>query len=270
MANIKSAYLIPSSPLPVLQPDAKGMQPLVEGLDRAKKSLAAASPGVIVAYSSAWVAVVDQLWLTRSEMTGRFVDPTWHELGHIDWRITVDVPVTEKAVPATSEFGVTSRGVDYDAFPIDSGTIVFSQSVNTNDVPLVLTSNNLYHDWGTTQNIARTAVDAALSAGHDVSVVGMGGLSGSIFREGIDFDEDRIHSPEEDQANQKLLDLLVSSDTQAIESYVPEYNEAARADMGMKHLGFILGALGGSYSSAEVLGYGPLGGSGGAVVEFTP
>ncbi|QBJ96487.1 tRNA U-34 5-methylaminomethyl-2-thiouridine biosynthesis protein [Rhodococcus sp. ABRD24] len=270
-SNVKSAYLIPGSPLPLLRSDAVGLRPIVEGLDRARKSLEAAAPDTVIVYSTGWIAVVDQMWLTRPHMTGRFVDGTWHEFGHIDWEIDVAVPIAERAIASTEAFGIKSRGCDYDGFPIDAGTIVFSKSMNaTASIPLVVTSNNLYHDWEITRKIGQVAVETAAAQGKTVSIVGIGGLSGSIFRDGVDFDNDRIYSPEDDAANGKLIELVTSGDVERLEAYVPEYSKVARADMGMKHLGFLLGALGGTYSSAECLGYGPLCGSGGAVVEFTP
>lgn len=269
--EIKSAYLIPGSPLPLLQPQATGSQRIRDGLDQARKSLEDATPDTLIVYSTSWVAVVDQMWLTRPHMTGRFVDQTWHEFGHIDWEFNVDVPVAQTAVESTSAFGVTSRGCDYDAFPIDAGTIVLSESMNDSAaIPLVVTSNNLYHDWTTTQRLAKAAVEAAGKHNRSVSVVGIGGLSGSIFRHGIDPDKDRIFSEEDDSANLRLIDLITNRDLAGIDDYLPEYTKTARADMGMKHLGFILGALDNSYTKADCLGYGPLGGSGGAVIEFTP
>lgn len=269
--TVTSAYLIPGSPLPLLRPDAAALRPIVDGLARARKSFENAAPDTVVVYSTGWVAVVDQLWLTRPHMSGRFVDQTWHEFGHVDWEIDVDTRSTEVAIERTTDFGVKSRGCDYDAFPIDAGTIVFSQSMNaTAGIPMVVTSNNLYHDWDKTWKIGQAAVDSAVSLGRSVAIVGVGGLSGSIFREGVDFAEDRIHSGSDDAANRRLIDLLTDGDVDKLIDHVPDYSATARADMGMKHLAFILGALGGRYSGAECLGYGPLCGSGGAVVEFTP
>jgi 2-aminophenol/2-amino-5-chlorophenol 1,6-dioxygenase alpha subunit len=269
--DIKSAFLIPGSPLPLLQPNAAGLQPLVQGLRKASRALNQSAPDTLIVYSTTWVAVVDQIWLTRPHMTGRFVDHTWHEFGHHDWELTVDVPVAETAIESTAVFDVRSRGCDYDAFPIDAGTIVLSQTLNAQaSRPMVVTSNNLYHDWETTKRLGAAAVEAAARHDRSVSVIGIGGLSGSIHRHGIDFDKDHIASPEEDKANQKLLDLITKAEVDRLEQYVPEYSASSRADMGMKHLAFILGALGDNYSSAEVHGYGPTCGAGGAVVEFAP
>ena len=57
-------------------------------------------------------------------------------------------------------------------------------------------------------------------------------------------------------------------DVTTLQSECPNYAKEAKVDMGFKHFAFILGALGGKFASATVHGYGPLYGSGGAVVEF--
>ena len=269
--GVVAAYLIPGSPLPLLRPDASGFKPIVEGLQLARASFEASGADTVIVYSTGWIAVVDQLWLSRPHMEGRFVDHTWHEFGHIDWQIDIDADLAHRTAVATTEIDVKSRGVDFDHFPIDAGTIVFAKSMNTEaGIPAVVTSNNLYHDYDTTAKIGRTAVETAVAQGRKVAVVGIGGLSGSIFRNGIDFNEDRIWSPEEDSANVMLIELITKADVERLAQYLPTYSKDTRADMGMKHLGFVLGALGGDYAKAECLGYGPLCGSGGAVIEFMP
>lgn len=40
--------------------------------------------------------------------------------------------------------------------------------------------------------------------------------------------------------------------------------------MGFKHLAWILGSLGGRFTKAIVHAYGPVWGTGGAIVEFKP
>ena len=104
--------------------------------------------------------------------------------------------------------------------------------------------------------------------GRKIAVVVSGGLSGSIFRQTIDIAEDHVASEDEDKWNQKVLKLIEQGDVQALVDIAPEYAAAAKVDMGFKHMAFLLGAIGGSFSSAKVHGYGPLYGTAGAVVEF--
>lgn len=100
--------------------------------------------------------------------------------------------------------------------------------------------------------------------------VGVGGLSGSFFRHEIDIAEDHIATEAEDRWNRRVLDLIIAGDIGALQELWPEYAKQARVDMGFKHMSFLLGALGNSYSAASPLAYGPLYGTGAAVIHFSP
>ena len=101
-----------------------------------------------------------------------------------------------------------------------------------------------------------------------IAGVGVGGLSGSTFREIIDIEDDRIAADGEDAWNRKVLDLMERGDVDALIEACPQYAQQARVDMGFKHFAFVLGGLGKRLNKAPVHGYGPLYGTGGAVVEF--
>jgi 2-aminophenol/2-amino-5-chlorophenol 1,6-dioxygenase alpha subunit len=100
--------------------------------------------------------------------------------------------------------------------------------------------------------------------------VGLGGLSGSFFRHGIDIAEDHIATEAEDQWNRGVLGLIIAGDTEALQALWPEYAKQARVDMGFKHMSFLLGALGNSYSAANPLACSPLYGTRAAVIHFSP
>ena len=269
-SSLVGAFLVPGSALPLLRPETPPWQALLDGYKMAGERLQELKPDAIIVYSTAWIAVLDQLWLTSSSASGRHVDQTWHELGVIDYTINVDVDLAQACVAATAAYDIRSRPVDYDAFPIDPGTICANTLLNPdNRIPLVVTSNNVYHEWDKTMSLGRAAVESAAAQDKRVVALGVGGLSGSIFREGIDFSDDRLHSEADDGANRELLGLLEAADANALQAAIPGYAEAARADMGMKHLAFLLGACGDTYSGATVHGYGPQNGSGAAVVELT-
>jgi len=213
--------------------------------------------------------VLDELWQTRPHLEGLHVDENWYEFGDLPFDINIDVDLAEACVAASKDVGVKSKGVNYEGFPIDTGTIVMSNSLNPGKKrPLVIASNNVYHDPETTAKLARMAVDQADKQNKKVSLVGVGGLSGTIFREEIDIREDHIASEEDDEGNQKILKLIEQGDPNALEQTIPEYAQNAKADMGFKHLYWLLGGMGDRYSGAKVLGYGPTYGSGAAVIEF--
>lgn len=267
--SVVSAFLLPGSPLPFVQRDNPPWGKIAEGMEAAGKGLADSSPDTIVVYSTQWIAVLDQLWQTRPQLKDVHVDENWHEYGDLPFEINTDVEFAEACVAATTECGIKSKGVDYDKFPIDTGTIVAANFLNPeNKFKFVISANNLYHDWDMTEQLGRIAAEQAEKLGRKIAVVVSGGLSGSIFRHSIDIADDHIAAVEEDEWNQKILKLMEQGDVQALRDAAGEYAGAAKVDMGFKHMAFLLGAIGGNFKSADVHAYGPLYGAGGAVVEF--
>ena len=153
---VVSAFLVHGSPLPFLRPDNPPWRELDAGYRAAAASLAASRPDVIAVYSTQWIAVLDELWQARPRSRGVHVDENWHEYGDLEFDIRCDVKLTEAVIAATPAFGVRSKAVDYDGFPIDTGTIIANNYLNPRGkLPLVIAANNVYHDWQTTQKLAR-------------------------------------------------------------------------------------------------------------------
>lgn len=266
---VVSAFLVPGSPLPYVQPENPPWGELAQAMRTAGKSLAASGPDTVIVYSTQWIAVLDQLWQTRPHLQGVHVDENWHEYGELPFAIDIDTELAESAVTATSGAGIKSKGVNYDQFPIDTGTIVAANFLNPgNRLPLVITANNVYHDWQRTGEIGRIAAEQAARLNRKVAIVVVGGLSGSSFRHPIDIGDDHIAEKGDDAWNRKILQLMERGSAKALLEACPQYAAEAKVDMGFKHLAFLLGAVGGNFSGATVHGYGPLYGAGGAVVEF--
>ena len=267
--SVVAAFLVPGSPLPWLARSNPPWGQIAAAMERAGQMLRAAKPDVVLVYSTQWIAVLDQLWQTRTRLRGVHVDPNWHEYGEIDFDLRVDRDFAEACRAATDAAGIKSRAVDYDQFPIDSGTLVAARLMDPEGrAVFAMTSNNLYHDTPTTARIAELAAGVAAERGQRLAVVGIGGLSGSCFRSEIAAKEDRIYSEDDDRWNREVLSLLESGQIEALRGVWDDYAEQARVDMGFKHAAFVLGALGGQYARAEVLAYGPLYGSGAAVIAF--
>ncbi len=266
---VVSAFLVPGSPLPFVQRDNPPWGKLADAMDVAGKALDKSAPDTIVVYSTQWLAVLDQLWQTRPHVKGVHVDENWHEFGDLPFDMKIDVEMAKIAVEKSAAHGIKAKGVDYDQFPVDTGTIVAANFLNPgNKRPLVITANNVYHDWQRTMDLGRIAVEAADQLERKVAIVGVGGLSGSFYRKTITIAEDKIASEAEDKWNRRVLELMEAGDTAALNEECPKYAAEAKADMGFKHFAFILGAVGGEFDSAVIHGYGPLYGSGGGVVEF--
>ncbi|WCT79144.1 tRNA U-34 5-methylaminomethyl-2-thiouridine biosynthesis protein [Novosphingobium humi] len=266
--SVVSAFLLPGNPLPFLRPENPAWAGLANAGHEAGRALAASKPDVLLIYSTQWMAVLDQLWQTREHSTGIHVDEDWYEFGNLKTDVRADVNLAKACIEAANQAGFPSKAVDYDGFPIDSGAIVANSFLNpTGEIPVVIMANNLYYSFDETEKLAKLAADQAALQGKRVAVVGVGGLSSGYIDAKIDVTTDHIVTEGDDQHNRKLLSVLESGDMAALRAYLPDYAKAARGEMGMKHLAWILGATGG-YRSAKTLAYGPTYGAGAAVVQF--
>lgn len=263
-----AAFLVPGQPLPLLKPDNLPWGRIASAYQRAGRALAAARPDVLLIYSTQWFAVLDELWQTRPRLAGIHVDENWYEYGDLPFDIRVDTELSYACVASTRAIGINSKAVNYDEFPIDTGTIVANSFMNEGKVPVVLASNNLYHSFAQTEQLGALAAARAEEMGRRYAVIAVGGLSGGMFREEIDIREDRVTTPEIDRANRRMLDLMERGDVDGVRRELPAYLAEAKPDMGLKHLGFLLGGVGGRIYGARIHGYGGLYGSGAAVVEF--
>lgn len=267
---IVSAFLVPGSPLPRLKPEVLPWGRLATAMQRAGRALEASRPDVVLMYSTQWFAVLDELWLTRRRSQGLHVDANWYEFGDLPYDIHADVEIAHACVAASARAGVHARGANYDQFPLDTGTIVACDmlKVGTPERPLVLASNNLYHDAATTEKLGGVAIRCAEEEHRRVALVAVGDLSGSQFRNVIDLAGDHLGRSEDDRWNQRVLRLIESGDVAQLRQVVPQYVQEAKVDMGFKHLYWLLGALKGRFAGARVHGYGPVYGCGAAVIEF--
>ncbi len=267
--SLVAAFLVPGSPLPYLRKDNPPWSALAAGYEKAARALAAARPDAVLLYSTQWIAVLDELWQESPRLQGVHVDENWYEFGDLPFDLHIDTELAHACIESANALGIRSKGVDYDEFPVDTGAIVASNSLDPGGGQrFVLAANNLYHDFETTQRIGTAAAEAAIAQGKRFAAVAVGGLSGTIFRDEIDIAGDRIASDEDDRWNRRVLNLLEKGETQEVERICADYAAEARVDMGFKHFAWIQGATGGRYYGARIHAYGPTYGAGAAVVEF--
>src|SRR5262249_55009661 len=159
------------------------------------------------------------------------VDENWHEFGELRYDIDIDREATEAVIRGCAELGVRAKAVDYEKFPVDSGTIVANAMLNPNgNIPLIIAASNIYHDYNMTTKLGAMAARVVTRLGRRVAVVGVGGLSGSIFRHEIDLTRDRIRAPEDEAWNDRILAMLEKGDTSSIRGMLPQFVKEARAD----------------------------------------
>ena len=266
---VVSAFLVPGNPLPYLRPENPPWSGIATAYRAAGRALATSRPDTILLYSTQWMAVLDELWQTRPQLADIHVDQNWYEYGDLEYAIRCDVQLAEACIAGSKEIGISSKGVNYDKFPIDTGTIVANGFLNDGSrVPLTIGANNLYHSFDDTVRLAEMAMKKADQLGRRVAVVGVGALSASIFRKEIDIRSDGITSAEDDQWNRRLLAALERGGRGELAELAREFAKGCKADMGFKQFAWVFGALGREIRGAKVHAYGATYGAGAAVVEF--
>jgi 2-aminophenol/2-amino-5-chlorophenol 1,6-dioxygenase alpha subunit len=160
--TIVSAFLMPGNPLPFLKQDNRPWKILADAARVAGEKLRASKPDVLLIYSTQWIAVLDELWQTRPHSTGRHVDENWYDYGDMEMNLRVDVELANACIKAANAAGIKSRAVDYEGFPIDSGTIAATGFLNPDGkIPAIVAANNVYHDFARTEAIGKIAAEQA-------------------------------------------------------------------------------------------------------------
>ena len=204
--TVVAAYIVPGNPLPYLRPENPPWAGIASACRAAGRSLTAARPDTILLYSTQWMAVLDELWQMRPSFNDLHVDHNWYEYGDLEYQINCDTQLAAACIEGSRAIGITAKGVDYDKFPIDTGTIVANGFLNPGGrIPLTIGANNLYHSFEDTMRLAEMAVGKARDLGRRVALIGVGGFSGSIFRHEIDISTDGIAYASDDEWNRKML-----------------------------------------------------------------
>lgn len=224
----------------------------------------------ILYYSTQWISVLGQSVQARPNPKGVHVDENWHqEVPNLKYDFKVDTALATKMVADLSSAGFQTRSVDYEGFPIDTGTIVAESLINPTKIPSGMFSCCVYSDYAETIKLGATLKKSLEAMDGNSAVVVISSLSSRYFTTEIDLREDHIRTLEDDQANKKLLDLMAKGSWNEVHAMRDEYCKATKADMGLKALAFLEGmglAGGSSGTKLTTKAYGPIYGTGAAVL----
>jgi 2-aminophenol/2-amino-5-chlorophenol 1,6-dioxygenase alpha subunit len=264
--NVRFAWVpgLPHVLRPELSPHYKSLAAAMETLGNEFRQ-----SGVkrILYYSTQWLSVLGQSVQTRARLSGLHVDENWYDIASLKFDFNVDQMMAHGLIKASREAGLQTRGVDYDGFPVDTGTIVADKLINSAKIPVGMYSSCVYSDYAETQKIGRLARKVIDGLDGTTAVVAVSGLSGRYFTTEMDHSEDHIRDPKDDTWNQKILALMAAGDWSGIETIRGDYCAASKVDMGLKALAFLDGAgLTTSGLKLKTLAYGAIYGTGAAVL----
>jgi 2-aminophenol/2-amino-5-chlorophenol 1,6-dioxygenase alpha subunit len=268
--EIVKGYIVPGMPHVVLPRDSSSRRELREACRVAGANAQEARPDVLVIFSTQWISVLGHLVQARPNPAGLHVDENWYDLGDLPYGFHTDLELARRTIEMGAAADLQVRPVDYEGFPVDTGTIVALNFFNPkNDVPVVCISCNIYSGREEETKLGRAASDAVRALGRRAVVIASTGLSGHYFTREIGDDEDSIANPDDEIQNRELLDLISAGRCAEAMDFVPEYAAKTGADMQFKSYYWLMGAMGAERARGKVLGYGSIWGSGAAVIEFT-
>jgi len=270
MGTIQRAYLVPGLPHLVSDVAVESWEALRRGLHQAGERVTALQPDVLVLYSTQWISVLGHSFQTNPNPKGLHVDENWYELGDFPFALQVDAALGTRAAEIASSLGLATKTVNYEGFPLDTGTLVALRFLNPDSaIRVSVVSCNMYAGQADSLTLGRAMRQAIAESGKRAVAVACTALSARFFTEEIDPRTDRVSRVEDDAWNRRVLDLIAQGRNADVLTLSAEYAQAATADMGFKAFAWLMGVLGTPATAGNVLAYGPIWGTGAAVVEYT-
>jgi len=272
-SGVVAGFIVPGLPHPYLIPDANpGYRRIRDAYEDVRQAIAALKPDLILLYSAQWLSVIGHQVQARERPEWNHVDPEWHELGSIPYRLRMDAEFGAAYVEHGRRRGLEMRTVDYHGFPIDTGTVVALKCLNPdNRIPASVVSCNMYADRAETIVLGKAALDAVQALGKRAVVVAVTNLSNRMHTDVVPFAKDRIHSLKDDEWNRKYLEFLGKGRLEDASQLAREFASQANGDQKMKAIWW-LSAVMGSHNryDGRVFAYEPVYGTGAALVGLTP
>jgi reactive intermediate/imine deaminase len=273
--SVVKAFIVPGIPHPLLCPEKNaGWQQLRDGFETLGQELIDSGAELIVLYSTMWPSILGHQIQARPEPTWVHVDELFHDLGSIPYSFKMDVDYAKAYQKTATERGLLARTVDYHGFPIDTGSVTALKLLTpNNEIPACIVSSNIYSDRAETMVLGKAALDAALATGKKIAVGVVMTLSNRLFTTDIAPEDDHIHSPKDEEWNQKLLQFIGEGRIEDLSQLSREIHRQIRIKkvVNFKPFWWLSAVTGQSNAfDGKVHAYAALYGTGGAVCSFTP
>lgn len=270
---ILNGYIVPGKPLPLLAPEkSPAWAELRKGFDAARDEIRASGANLILIYSTQWVNVIGHQIQADPNPEWVHVDQDWHAFGTMPYSFRMDAEFAKAYERAAQARGLHARTVNYRAFPIDSGVIQALKLLNPdNAIPACVVGCNMYADRAETLVLGKAALDALAATGKKAVAVAVTSLSNRVFPRQIEPAEDRLYSAKDDEWNRKLLEMLADGRVEDVSQVIREFSLQAHGDQKGRAFWWLSALLGQHNGyTGKVHAYGPIWGSGAAVVSLTP
>lgn len=270
---IEKILIVPGQPHILLAPEkSPEWKKLADAYKEARKEIENSKADLILYYSTQWLSVLGYSFQADPNPEWVHVDQNWHDLGTLPYKFRVDADFAKIYAEEVKKDGPNTMLANYRGFPIDTGTIVAQKFLNPdNKIPAAMVSCNMYAEKQETISVGKAAARALERSGKKAVVVLVSSLSSRFFVKEIDPREDHISSAKDHEWNLKICELLGEGRLEDVAQVAREFGREANGDMGFKGIWWLSGMTGETNDfSGHVYGYGPVWGTGNAVVSLTP
>ena len=274
-------HLVYAENPPQNEPRAQGgWEPLRWAYERARKSIEALKPDVLLVHSPHWTTLVGHHFLGVPRLSGKSVDPIFPNLFRYQFDMTVDVALAEACCAEAQQLGLTAKMMRNPNFRVDYGTITTLHMIRPQwDIPVVgISANNspYYLDLNTgveqMETLGKATRRAIEKSGKRAVLLCSNTFSHYHFQEEPEIPEDmsREH-PQSYQGYQwdmRMIELMRKGEIREVMRLFPQWVEEAFAEVKSGAFPWMIAAMDYPSIPAELHGYGTVIGTGNAVMEW--
>ena len=274
--KVLKGFVIPGLPHPLLAPEKNpSWQKVREGYDRIRDEVQALNPDVLLIYSTYWASVLGHQIQCQEKPKWTLVDDEWHELGSVPYEFSMDVEFGKAYDEACRGRGLHSRTVDYQGFPIDTGSVVCLKLINPdNKIPASIVSSNVYSDRAETLVLGKAAAEALEKQNKTAVVIAITSLSNRYIEDTEFLKEERFRSKKDEEWSRKFLQFLENGRLEDVSQLSRQFHREARVTKkvtNFKPFWWLAATMGETNAYAgELIEFQPIHGTTAALVGLTP
>jgi 2-aminophenol/2-amino-5-chlorophenol 1,6-dioxygenase subunit alpha len=268
--GIVAAALIPGMPHLLAGQPAASWRDLRVAAEVVGERFRAAGVQTVLELSTQWFTVLGHQFQLDPNPRGTRTDENWYayDYGKLRYDLRTDTALTGEWLTRCAADGFQARRTHYEGFPIDTGTVVASALLDPGGhFTWSMVSCNLYADVEALAALGRHGAAASQAVNRRVGVVAVTGLSAGLIQEWISPADDAIADPRHDKWNRRMIEALTSGQLEDALAMREDFAREAAADSQFRALAFLAGT-GVAAGPAELLAYGPVWGTGAAVLHW--
>jgi 2-aminophenol/2-amino-5-chlorophenol 1,6-dioxygenase subunit beta len=286
--KILAGYLAPHPPHLVYAENPPQNEPRSQGgweqlrwaYERARATLDALKPDVLLVHSPHWMTQVGHHFLGVPTLSGKSVEPVFPNIFRYHYKLDVDVELAQECCAEARAAGLVAKMMTNPEFRVDYGTITTLHMMRPQwDIPVVgISANNSPYyfdteeDLGDMDILGKATLRAIEKTGRRAVLLASNTLCHYHFHQEPEIPEDmtmeRPQSYKGYQWDMRIIELLRQGKTKECFALLPQFIEEAFAEVKSGAFTWMFAAMGYPEIPGELHGYGTVLGTGNAVMEW--